>query len=84
MRNYEGQNVHRFLTQLVPNIPAATPHHEMVALPTNRVARLRSSPHDSSSRIGKSLRHCRSRDCSLRRAKPDSIPVRTNYQTNRC
>ena len=40
MRNYEGKNVHRFLTQLVPNIPAAVPHHELVALPANRVARL--------------------------------------------
>ena len=46
MRNYEGQNVHRFLTQLVPNIPAATPHHEMVALPANRVARLGEALYD--------------------------------------
>jgi hypothetical protein len=46
MRNYEGKNVHRFLTQLVPNIPAATPHHEMVALPVNRVARLGEALYD--------------------------------------
>jgi hypothetical protein len=46
MRNYEGKNVHRFLTQLVPNIPPATPHHELVALPANRVARLGEALYD--------------------------------------
>lgn len=40
MRNYVGKDVHRFLTQFVPDLPAATPHHELVALPGNRVARL--------------------------------------------
>ena len=46
MRNYEGKNVHRFLTQLVPNVPPATPHHELVALPANRVARLGEALYD--------------------------------------
>jgi hypothetical protein len=46
MRNYEGKNVHRFLTQLVPNIPPATPHHELVALPPNRVGRLGEALYD--------------------------------------
>ena len=46
MRNYEGKNAHRFLTQLVPNIPPATPHHELVALPANRVARLGEALYD--------------------------------------
>ena len=46
MRNYEGRNVHGFLTQLVPNVPAATPHHELVALPPNRVARLGEALYD--------------------------------------
>jgi len=40
MRNYLGQNVHRFLTQFVPDLPPATPHHVLVALPANRVSRL--------------------------------------------
>ena len=46
MRNYEGKNVHRFLTQLVPNVAAATPHHELVALPANRVGRLGQALYD--------------------------------------
>ena len=46
MRNYEGKNVHRFLTQLVPSIPPATPHHELVALPSNRIARLGEALYD--------------------------------------
>lgn len=40
MRNYFGKDVHRFLTQFVPDLPPATPHHVLVALPPNRVSRL--------------------------------------------
>ncbi len=46
MGNYFGKNVHHFLTQLVPDIPAATTHHEFVALPPNRVARLGEALYD--------------------------------------
>lgn len=46
MRNYIGKNVHRFLTQLVPNIPAPVSHHQFVALPPNRVARLGEALYD--------------------------------------
>lgn len=40
MRNYSGKDVHHFLTQFVPDLPPATPHHMLVALPGNRVSRL--------------------------------------------
>jgi len=46
MRNYLGHDVHRFLTQFVPDLPAATPHHLLVALPPNRVARLGEALYD--------------------------------------
>ncbi len=46
MRNYEGKDQHRFLTQFVPEQPPATPHHLLVALPANRVARLGEALYD--------------------------------------
>ncbi|MEA2207095.1 MAG: hypothetical protein QOE77_3871 [Blastocatellia bacterium] len=46
MRNYFGKDVHRFLTQFVPDLPPATPHHMLVALPSNRVARLGEALYD--------------------------------------
>ena len=56
MRNFEGKNVHHFLTQLVPNIPAATPHHELVALPPNRVGRLGEALYDYDESFGETFK----------------------------